>query len=252
MKKCTIACVIGLLSVCILKGQPVEIRQFHTKSFNVNEGLLQSHISDMAFDSLNFGWLSFENGIQRFDGQRFYEVPLQPGLPDDKGVSFFTTNDGSLLISHAKGITRYLPSSHSFKQEYLIPYNTIFPLRPVGEYNDATWWLTEKGMLIGLRNKTFEQVYNEALPFKKKPETFWMRRVAISNLLNGHVAFAIDSLMFVWNITARKVSATVSLEMNIPSVLPYLLSDHSFIIQTSYELTDIFYINSGIINKNVI
>jgi len=63
--------------VCILnykqgyaEGQAKERYNFF--SYNVNEGLLQSNVLDMAFDKNNFCWLSFANGIQKFDGKKFY------------------------------------------------------------------------------------------------------------------------------------------------------------------------------------
>lgn len=66
------------------------IERYNTFSYNVNEGLLQSNIGDLAFDKHNFCWISFANGIQKFNGKTFINIPLQQGLPDDKWVNFFS------------------------------------------------------------------------------------------------------------------------------------------------------------------
>lgn len=65
------------------------LSRYNTFSYNVNEGLLQTSINGACFDSNNFLWLSFPNGIQKFDGINFINVPVQPGMPDDKSVHFF-------------------------------------------------------------------------------------------------------------------------------------------------------------------
>src|SRR6185436_20750567 len=77
-----------------LQAQTIE--RFNSFSYSVNEGLLQSTMADVAFDQNNFCWISFPNGIQKFDGKNFTDVPVQPGLPDDKQVYFFRCSNGDL------------------------------------------------------------------------------------------------------------------------------------------------------------
>jgi hypothetical protein len=62
--------------------------RYNSVSYNVNEGLLQSTIADVEFDKYNFCWISYPNGIQRFDGTTFKLIPIQAGLPDNKFCRF--------------------------------------------------------------------------------------------------------------------------------------------------------------------
>ena len=66
----------------------------------------------MAVDKNNYCWISFPNGIQKFDGKNFTSVPVQAGLPDDKAVHFFRTSTGELLISHTEGVSHYNSSNN--------------------------------------------------------------------------------------------------------------------------------------------
>ncbi|MEJ7830023.1 MAG: hypothetical protein WKF91_17570 [Segetibacter sp.] len=63
----------------IIKGQKIE--RFNSFSYNVNDGLLQSNVLDIAFDKNNFCWLSFANGIQKFDGKILSPFPCNPACP---------------------------------------------------------------------------------------------------------------------------------------------------------------------------
>ncbi len=90
-------------------------------AYNVNEGLLQSHVADIAEDGNGFIWISTGSGVQRFDGKRFHQV--MPGssstsLPEDRYVHFLRLNDGNLWITHNKGITEYDIHTNSFKKVY--------------------------------------------------------------------------------------------------------------------------------------
>ena len=77
-----------------LAAQP--LRRLNSSSYNVNEGLLQSHIMDMNFDGAGFMWLSFETGLQRYDGHNFNSIPVQQGLPENRYIHFLKSKNGLL------------------------------------------------------------------------------------------------------------------------------------------------------------
>ena len=125
--------MISCFSCFHFDGTAQKLERFNSFSYNVNEGLLQTSINDIGFDNNNFFWISFPNGIQKFDGKNFSSVPVQPGLADDKGVNFFRSSNGDFLISHSKGISNYKISNNRFQQVYDNPRATQTPVLFIGE-----------------------------------------------------------------------------------------------------------------------
>ena len=134
------------------------IERFNSFSYSVNEGLLQSTIADMEFDKNNFCWLSFPNGIQKFDGKNFTSVAIQPGLPDDKGVYFFKCNNGDLFVSHSQGISKYEISNNRFQQVYASGHGEKMPAQFIGEDEDIVYFYTSTGYITGIDPSTFKVV----------------------------------------------------------------------------------------------
>jgi signal transduction histidine kinase len=112
--RCYITVMFTVLYITAM-SQP--LKRLNSVSYNVNEGLLQSHVSDLAEDGNGFIWISTGSGVQRFDGRQFHQVPLNntsKGLPDDKYVHFFRLANGNLWIAHNKGISEYNIHTNSF------------------------------------------------------------------------------------------------------------------------------------------
>ena len=139
--------VIGIcLCYTISYSQP--FKRLNSVSYNVNEGLLQSHVNDLAEDGNGFIWLSTGSGIQRFDGKRFYQVPISSQLPDDKYVKFFRRINGNLWITHTRGITEYDSRTHTFKLIYQSPnFSPESPPIALKEDKDGIWCITPNKML---------------------------------------------------------------------------------------------------------
>lgn len=116
IKARTILLLLIIAGCQVLKAQ--QVSRYNTFSYNVNEGLLQSTISDIEIDKNNFCWISFPNGIQKFDGNSFINIPVQPGLPDDKYARFFRCANGDLLIFHYQGISKYNINADNFAWVY--------------------------------------------------------------------------------------------------------------------------------------
>lgn len=192
----------------IVHAQTIE--RFNSFSYNVNEGLLQSTITDMAFDKNNFCWISFPNGIQKFDGKNFTAVPVQAGLPDDKSVLFFRSSNGDLLLSHSGGITRYEINSNRFIQVYAIHAGEKTPAQFIGEDENIIYFFTETGNITGIDCRTFKVVsdtktgvqgYN--MYYDAKPS---------DNIINHKVALLVNSTLYLWDLQKRKLlyqSATI-------------------------------------------
>ncbi|HSC39548.1 MAG TPA: two-component regulator propeller domain-containing protein, partial [Chitinophagaceae bacterium] len=136
-----------------LAAQP--LRRLNSVSYNVNEGLLQSHVADMTEDGNGFMWVSTGSGVQRFDGKRFHQVMTGNGsrsLPEDKYVHFFRLANGNLWVTHHKGINEYDIHTNSFRKIYAFKNPTPANadenlLYGVQETPDAVWCVTPRGLV---------------------------------------------------------------------------------------------------------
>lgn len=191
--------MVAVITTMIAHAQP--IKRFTTSSFNVNDGLLQSTIKDIAYDQNNFCWFSFPNGIQKFDGRSFANVPVQPGLPDDKMVSFFTTINGDLLISHTQGISKYNIQSNSFTQIWTANAGTKTSPLFIGEDEGIIYFYPESANFIGLDSKTFlpvKTIETELPTFLA--DNFENVPIISKNIVHHKVAFVVNKTLYLWNL----------------------------------------------------
>ncbi len=186
----------------VARGQAVE--RVNTFAYNVNEGLLQSHINDIAFDKYNFAWLSFENGIQKFDGANFSNVPIQSGLPEDKNVRFFTDDNNILFISHLQGISLYNAKTGKFKLLINFEVPEMSPPQFLGTYNGSLYTSTNTGKVyvINLQDYSSENFLIAGWP---KIIGAGVAAAFPANIENGETVAMIDSLVFLIDIAGKKI-----------------------------------------------
>lgn len=124
-------------------GHSQTLKRFNTFSYNVNEGMLQSTIVDAAIDKKNFYWITYPNGIQKFDGKTFYTLSIQKGLSDDKNVRLYVSDKGTLYLSHIFGISKYNIETDKFEE--VIKYNTPeqTPLNFLGDHKNCLYILID-------------------------------------------------------------------------------------------------------------
>jgi signal transduction histidine kinase len=165
MKKPVI--IFALITSCIsfsLDAQP--LRRLNSSSYNVDEGLLQSHIIDMNFDASGFMWLSFETGLQRCDGHNFNAIPVQGGLPENQYVLFLKSKNGLLWLFHSKGISVY----NSFTNRFAFVFNfrsrgELPDICPISEDDGVVYFYTANGVITGINEKTFHIESSKTFPF---------------------------------------------------------------------------------------
>ena len=190
--------------------KPQALERFNSFSYNVNEGLLQSTIWDMSFDKQNFCWISFPNGIQKFDGKNFTIVPVQPGLPDDKWLTFYKCKNGTLLFSHTQGISKYDLENNRFIEVFNYSTHAISPARFIGE-TDAVYIFTEDAQIFSLDtlNYAVKSIVQTGLPTNSYNESF----LKISeNIVDNKITILINSRLYQWDLKLQKLiysSATI-------------------------------------------
>jgi len=139
-----------LLAFCYQFASAQSLKRLNYISYNVNEGLLQSQVADLAQDGNGFVWISYSNGVQRFDGRNFSspsDAEIDQSSSHDKNVKFLRLQNGNLWLIHKKGFVEYNRYTHHFEDLFSStnqPTNLV-PL-PGTEKNDSIWcWSKNKG-----------------------------------------------------------------------------------------------------------
>ena len=97
------------LTCRLLSGQ-----EYHFQYFGTAEGLTNLAVRQIYQDRAGFLWVSTENGIFRYDGERFEAFGPAQGIPPSSGVAFGDAPDGSLLVGGEFGL--YHLSGNRFEQ----------------------------------------------------------------------------------------------------------------------------------------
>ncbi|MGB8259029.1 MAG: diguanylate cyclase [Terracidiphilus sp.] len=81
-------------------------QEYSFRSFGVAEGLNNLAIRRIYQDRVGFLWVSTEDGIFRYDGDRFEAFEKAQGMPQNSGAAFGDAPDGSLLVGGDFGLYR--------------------------------------------------------------------------------------------------------------------------------------------------
>ncbi len=196
---------------------------------------MQSTISDMAFDSNNFCWIGFPNGIQKFDGKNFVSIPVQAGLPDDKQVLFFKCSNGDLLLSHVNGISKYQLSTNSFLLIYKYDVPEKMPAQFVCEDAGVVYFYSQNAIITGLRCNTFQKVVEAATGLPGYATDFNYRPRISQNIINHKTALIVNGSAYLWNLAERKMLFKSEPLPGISSYLLRLKTENEILYFTNIE-----------------
>jgi len=90
--------LIGSASMCA--------QEYSFRTFANADGLNNLAIRTIYQDRVGFLWVSTENGIFRYDGERFEAFGPGQGMPANSGVAFGDAPDGTLLVGGVIGLYR--------------------------------------------------------------------------------------------------------------------------------------------------
>ncbi|MEO6489209.1 MAG: triple tyrosine motif-containing protein [Ferruginibacter sp.] len=227
------------------------IQRYNCFSYNVNEGLLQSTMYDIAFDRNNFCWLSFSNGIQRFDGKNFTVVPEQAGLPDDKLVSFFRCENGDLLISHSKGISKYEIESNCFHQVYTNTLAVETPVIFIGQDGDIVYFYNDKGIITGVNCYSYKIVSESKTGFQDYTIYVDCKPKLSNNIINHRFAILLKSTLYLWDLQTGKM---IFQSLPVPGISIYLLvmKSENEVLYNDYKINKALHIYNFVTKKSTI
>jgi diguanylate cyclase (GGDEF)-like protein len=97
----TNAWAVALLA---LATSVLSAQEYSFRNYGVAEGLNNLVIRRIYQDHVGFIWVSTENGIFRYDGERFESFGPEQGIPSNSGVAFGDAPDGSLLAGGNIGL----------------------------------------------------------------------------------------------------------------------------------------------------
>ncbi len=105
-----------------MAGESLCAQEYSFRNIGVAEGLTNLTIRRIYQDRVGFIWVSTENGIFRYDGDRFEAFGAAEGMPSNSGSAFGEAPDGSLLAGGDFGLYRL--AGNRFKK-ITAPFKTI-------------------------------------------------------------------------------------------------------------------------------
>lgn len=200
MRKRYLICLILLSYVAL----PAQVRErCQVSALGVEQGLLQSTISDFELDARGYCWVSFPNGLQYYDGVQFRDVPVQAGLPDDKFIRLHRSARGVLFVSHSQGISRYADSSKRFVMIYQSRRPGI-PARFIGEEGDRLFFINEEGVLTYINTRNYIPGHSVHTGLRiDRPES---NRICFSNIRDRHFAVIYRNRLYRWNLPEQRLT----------------------------------------------
>ena len=94
-----------LLAILCFAGTLLSAQEYSFRSFGNAEGLSNLSVENIYQDHAGFLWLSTDNGIFRYDGERFQSFGRVAGRPSNFELSFGDAPDGSLLVGSTQGLS---------------------------------------------------------------------------------------------------------------------------------------------------
>jgi ligand-binding sensor domain-containing protein len=140
-----------MLGVLLLAPWILAAQEYSFRSFGSGDGLSNLAVRQIYEDRAGFIWVSTENGIFRYDGNRFEPFGPAEGIPSTSGASFGDAPDGTLLTGGNFGL--YHLRGNRF-EKLSVPFKTVSWAQGIQSDGKGTTFIgTEMGLV---------QLYSEA------------------------------------------------------------------------------------------
>src|ERR1022692_3683282 len=153
----------ALFTLLLLTSGVLPAQEYNFRTFGVTEGLNNLAVRQVYQDRAGFIWVSTENGIFRYDGERFEAFGPEQGIPSTSGAAFGVAPDGSLLVGGNFGL--YHLSGNRF-EKLPFPFQTVSWAQGIqSDGKGHTFIGTDSGLLelysvpgqVGFAVQTFPQ-----------------------------------------------------------------------------------------------
>ncbi|MGC2188033.1 MAG: EAL domain-containing protein [Candidatus Sulfotelmatobacter sp.] len=114
--------IARLLAVLLLAAGALFAQEYSFRAFGNADGLANLAVRQIYEDREGFIWVSTENGIFRYDGDRFEAFGPAQGIPATSAAAFGEAPDGSLLAGGSFGL--YHLRGNSF-EKLPVPFKTV-------------------------------------------------------------------------------------------------------------------------------
>ena len=166
-----------LLAVLVFTSHGIA-QQYSFRAYGLEQGLTNLGIKSLHQDKLGFLWVSTEDGVFRYDGERFQSVGEKDGIPPTSGVAFGEAPDGSLLLGGDIGLFRRVRSH--FERVRMPGAKTVSWYSGIQSDGRGTTWLaTEAGLMAVTRGA------GAALVFRLIPKHPSLETPKVYGLLAG-------------------------------------------------------------------
>ena len=95
-------------------------RQLNFSTYSINEGLSQSVVNCLFQDTQGFLWIGTQNGLNRFDGEKFRVYRYQPNdslsISNNWIYAISEDRDGNLWIGTKGGLNKYVVAEDCFER----------------------------------------------------------------------------------------------------------------------------------------
>jgi signal transduction histidine kinase/ligand-binding sensor domain-containing protein len=124
-------------------------------TFSTKDGLLSQHIYDLITDDDGFLWIATDNGINKFDGKKFYNYSIKNGLTSDDVLQVKKDVDGTIWVNCYKQKPCYFDKVK----------NKFFPIRSENvQFNNFTSLnITNENKLIFGLSASYYDIKNNSL-----------------------------------------------------------------------------------------
>lgn len=211
----------ALVYVFIQNISAQSVVRYNTFQYNVNQGMLQSSVNEIVFDENNFAWLSYTNGLQKFDGERFNSIAPREGLPEVSDLNFFKTKSGTVLFSYRQGISRYDIHKDKFIPVYHDEKASPLQRKFFGETGGVIYFISPDGFITGLDNKTFKKVLHSESRLTFIDDAAYQNLIVGNNLCGANAVVYLDKQLYLIDLETGKEK-----DIGLLPVLPYVISLH--------------------------
>jgi putative nucleotidyltransferase with HDIG domain len=164
---------VAILTVALFSAL-AQAQQYSFRVYGLDQGLTNLGVKGLYQDKKGFLWVSTENGIYRYDGERFQPFGANEGIPASSGVAFGEAPDGSLLAGGEIGLFR--KTGERFEPLSMPGAKHVSWFSGIhSDGKGSTWLATDAGLMVMNRRNaapgfTFRLVAKAA--GVEKPNTF--------------------------------------------------------------------------------